>query len=326
LLEIHFGQLISIAVIIVLCAINYVGVEAGGNFQIAVTAAKMVLIGSVIVIGVFASQGSYAHFAQSAGTSNGFSGFFAALVGALWAYDGWNNVSMVSSEIREPQRNLPRALIFGTAAVMATYLLVNVAYFHVMSPSQVAQTDQVAAAMMSILFGSGAARAVTVVVMISILAALNGSILSGSRVPYAMAHDGYFFPSIASVHPKFRTPGVSMIVLSAWSCVLILSGWYEQLYNFVIFGSWILYAMTAASVFVLRRKRPDMHRPYRVAGYPVVPALFVLVAAVLLFSTLQHSPRESLMGLAFMASGIPLYFYFRAKRNILRQVQSSARR
>jgi APA family basic amino acid/polyamine antiporter len=108
--------------------------------------------------------------------------------------------------------------------------------------------------------------------------------------------------------------------------VLILSGWYEQLYNFVIFGSWILYAMTAASVFVLRRKRPDMHRPYRVAGYPVIPALFVLVAAVLLFSTLQHSPRESLMGLAFMASGIPLYFYFRAKRNTFRQVQSSARR
>ena len=168
--------------------------------------------------------------------------------------------------------------------------------------------------MMATLFGSGAARAITVAVMISILAALNGSILSGARVPYAMARDGYFFAPVATVYTTYRTPGVSMMVLCAWSCVLILSGWYEQLYNFVIFGSWILYAMTAASVFVLRRKRPDMVRPYRVFGYPVVPALFVLVAAVLLVSTLVHSPRESIMGLAFMALGIPIYFYFRRQK------------
>jgi APA family basic amino acid/polyamine antiporter len=315
-LEIHVGQLISITVIVVLCAINYVGVEAGGKFQVMVTGLKMVLIAGVVAIGVFAKSGNYAHLAESAGAGNGFSGYFAALVAALWAYDGWNNVSMVSSEIREPQRNLPRALIFGTAAVMLTYLLVNVAYFHVLSPQQVAQTDQVAAAMMAALFGSGGARAVTVAVMISILAALNGSILSGARVPYAMARDGYFFAPVARVHPTYRTPGVAMIVLCAWSCVLILSGWYEQLYNFVIFGSWILYAMTAASVFVLRRKRPDMARPYRVAGYPVVPALFVLVATVLLVSTLRHSPRESLMGLAFMAIGVPIYFHFRGRKRL----------
>lgn len=311
LLEIHVGQLIAIAVIAVLCAINYVGVESGGKFQVAVTALKMVLLAGVVVIGIFSPSGSYSHLSESAGVGNGFSGYFAALVGALWAYDGWNNVSMVSSEIREPQRNLPRALIFGTAAVMLTYLLINVAYFHVLSPQQVSETDQVAAAMMAALFGSVGARAVTVAVMISILAALNGSILSGARVPYAMARDGYFFGPVARVHPAYRTPGVAMIVLCAWSCVLILSGWYEQLYNFVIFGSWILYAMTAASVFVLRRKRPEMVRPYRVAGYPVVPALFVAVAAVLLASTLHHSPRESLMGLAFMAVGIPIYFHFR---------------
>lgn len=314
-LEIHEGQLISIGVIGVLCAINYVGVEAGGKLQVFITALKMALLAGVVVIGVFSTTGDFHHLRESAGISNGFSGFFAALVGALWAYDGWNNVSMVSSEIREPQRNLPRALIFGTAAVMLTYLLINLAYFHILSPRQVAHSDQVAATMMATLFGSGAARAIAIAVMISILAALNGSILSGSRVPYAMARDGYFFSSVASVHPVYRTPGVSMIVLCAWSCVLILSGWYEQLYNFVIFGSWILYAMTAASVFVLRRKRPDMARPYRVLGYPVVPALFVLVAAVLLSSTLVHSPRESVMGLAFMAIGIPVYFHFLRRRS-----------
>jgi APA family basic amino acid/polyamine antiporter len=220
---------------------------------------------------------------------------------------------MVSSEIKHPQRNLPRALIFGILAVIVTYILVNIAYFYVLSPSEVAHTDQVAAGMMAKLYGPTAARAVTVVVLISILAALNGSILSGARVPYAMARDGYFFKAIADVHPKYKTPGNSMIALCVWSAILILSGWYEQLYNFVIFGSWILYAMTAASVFVLRRKRPNMPRPYRVTGYPLVPFLFVLVAVVLLGSTLGNSPRESLMGLGFMAIGIPLYFHFRRK-------------
>ena len=298
----------------ILCAINYVGVEAGGNFQVFITALKMVLIAAVIVIGLSAGQGDFHHFRESAGVSHGFAGFFAALVGALWAYDGWNNVSMVSSEINHPQRNLPRALIFGILAVIATYILINIAYFYVLSPAEVAQTPQVAAGMMARLFGSIGARAITVAVMISILAALNGSILSGARVPYAMARDGYFFSALGVVHPKFKTPSFSMIVLCAWSCVLILSGWYEQLYEFVIFGSWILYAMTAASVFVLRRKKPDMPRPYHVLGYPLVPAFFVLVASVLLVSTLLHSPRESIMGLGFMALGIPLYFYFRSTR------------
>jgi APA family basic amino acid/polyamine antiporter len=313
-LEIHYGQIVSIGLILILLAVNYVGVEAGGRLQVVVTAVKMTLIVGVICIGWFGGGGSLHHFQETAGNGKGFLGFFAAMVGALWAYDGWNNVSMVSSEIKHPERNLPRALIFGIMAVIVTYLLVNIAYFHVLSPTEVAHTDQVAAGMMAKLYGPIAARAVTVVVLISILAALNGSILSGARVPYAMARDGYFFKVIADVHPKYKTPGNSMIALCLWSAILILSGWYEQLYNFVIFGSWILYGMTAASVFVLRRKRPDMPRPYRVTGYPVVPFLFVLVALVLLGSTLGNSPRESLMGLGFMAVGIPLYFHFRRKR------------
>ena len=172
--------------------------------------------------------------------------------------------------------------------------------------------------MMAKLYGPIAARAITVAVLISILAALNGSILSGARVPYAMARDGYFFKVIADVHPKYQDAWKLHDCSLSLVGVLILSGWYEQLYNFVIFGSWILYGMTAASVFVLRRKRPDMPRPYRVTGYPVVPFLFVLVALVLLGSTLGNSPRESIMGLGFMAVGIPLYFHFRRKRMLRR--------
>jgi APA family basic amino acid/polyamine antiporter len=147
--------------------------------------------------------------------------------------------------------------------------------------------------------------------MISIFAALNGSILSGSRVPYAAARDGYFFKAYASVHSKYRTPGISILLLSGWSAVLVLSGRYEELYTLVIFPSWILYAMATASVIVLRRRRPNLERPYRTLGYPVVPVLFVAVAVVLLGSTLMTSPRESLLGLGIIALGIPFYLHWR---------------
>jgi APA family basic amino acid/polyamine antiporter len=236
------------------------------------------------------------------------------MVSALWAYDGWNNVSMVSSEIIQPGKNLPRALIFGTVAVIVTYLLINVAYFYVLTPAQVAGSHRLAADMMTFLYGNWAGKAVTIAVLISILAALNGSILSGGRVPYAMARDGLFFRSLATVEPKFRTPGNAMIWLCLWSSVVILSGWFDDLYNFVIFGSWILYLMTAVSVFVLRRKLPNLARPYRVLGYPFVPVLFVGVAALLLVNTLHDRPRESLMGLFLMALGIPFYFYWKRQR------------
>lgn len=312
-LEIHYGQLLAIALILTLAGVNYVGVRAGGNVQVFVTAMKMAAICAVIAVGLFSGRGEFEHFSQHIPAVTGVAGFFAAMVSALWAYDGWNNVSMVSSEIKNPERNLPRALIFGTLAVIVTYLLINVAYFYVLSPERVASSQRLAADMMTSLYGNWAGKAVTVAVLISMLAALNGSILSGGRVPYAMARDGLFFRTMAKVDPKFRTPGNSMIWLCLWSSVVILSGRFDDLYNFVIFGSWILYLMTAISVFVLRRKRPDLERPYRVLAYPIVPVLFIAVAALLLASTLQTRPRESLMGLVLMASGIPFYIYWKRK-------------
>jgi len=312
LLEIRYGQLVGIALIVVLAAVNYIGVRAGGGLQVFVTALKMLLIGGVIVLGLFSGTGDFTHLVQKIPVpAAGVSAFLAAMVSALWAYDGWNNVSMVSSEIKEPQKNLPRALVFGTAAVILTYLLINVAYFYVLSPERVGKSQRLAAEMMSALYGPIAGRLVTVAVLISILAALNGSILSGARVPYAMAHGGLFFKSIGKVHPRFRTPGNSIIALCAWSTLVLLSGWFDQLYRFVIFGSWILYILATASVFVLRRKRPDLPRPYRVVGYPWVPASFVLVGILLLVNSLQKYPRESLMGLVLMVLGVPFYLYWR---------------
>ncbi|MFN0104012.1 MAG: APC family permease [Bryobacteraceae bacterium] len=312
-LTVKTGQIFAMVVIGLLGWLNYFGVKIGGNVQVGVTVVKVGLIALLIVVGLTFSGGNTANFTSSIPAPGGIAGFFAALVAALWAYDGWNNVSMVSSEVKKPQKNLPLALVFGTLAVMAIYILANLAYFYVLSAAEVAASDRVAAEMMRRVWGAGGANAVSVAAMISIFAALNGSILTGSRVPYAMARDGLFFRSIGEVHPKYFTPANSIIALSAWSMVLILSGGYDQLFTYVIFASWILYGMATASVLVLRRKRPDMPRPYRAVGYPVVPIVFVLVAVALILSTLQKSPRESLLGLGIMATGIPFYLYWKRK-------------
>lgn len=319
LLEIHYGQLVAIALILTLAGVNYLGVRSGGDLQVFVTGVKMAAIAGVIAVGFFCGRGDAAHFTQHIPAVSGVAGFFAAMVSALWAYDGWNNVSMVSSEIKRPDKNLPRSLIYGTMAVIVTYLLINIAYFYVLSPSQVASSHRLAADMMTGLYGDWAGKTVTVAVLISMFAALNGSILTGGRVPYAMARDGLFFRNMAVVQPKFRTPGNAMIWLSLWSSVVILSGWFDDLYNFVIFGSWILYLMTAVSVFVLRRKQPNLERPYRVLMYPLVPVLFIGVASLLLLSTLQTRPRESLMGLFLMGLGVPFYFYWKRRSRVLNQ-------
>ncbi len=314
-LEIRYGQLLAMAVILLLAGVNYLGVKFGGEVQVAVTAVKVVLIAAIIVIGLGSGAGSGANLTSSIPVVGGAAGFFAALVGALWAYDGWNNVSMVSSEIRNPKRSLPLALIAGTSLVIAIYLLANLAYFYVLAPQEVAANSRVAAEMMRRIFAGAGAGAVSVAAMVSIFAALNGSILSGARVPYAMARDGLFFRPVARVHPRYATPGVSIIALSCWAALLVLSGRYSELYTYVIFASWILYGMTAASVIVLRRKRPDLHRPYRTFGYPVVPVLFVAGAAAVIFFTLRQSPRESLLGLGVIFAGLPFYFHWK-RRNL----------
>lgn len=313
-LEIRYGQLLSMGVILGLAWLNYFGVKVGGSVQIAVTAVKVIAILAIVALGFFGGQGSGSNFSTVVPAPGGITGFFAALVAALWAYDGWNNVNMVASEIRNPQRNLPLALIGGTVAVVAIYLATNLAYFYVLPAEGVAGSDRVAAEMMRRILGEGGAAAVSVAAMVSIFAALNGSILSGSRVPYALARDGYFFRPYAKIHPTHRTPGVSILLLSVWSAILVLSGRYEDLYTLVIFPSWILYAMATASVIVLRRKRPELPRPYRTLGYPVVPVLFVLVACNLILSTLRSSPRESLLGLVIIAAGIPFYLHWRGSR------------
>jgi basic amino acid/polyamine antiporter, APA family len=309
--EIRYGQFLAIALIIGLAGLNYFGVKVGGDVQVVVTALKVALIGFVILAGIlYGPRGGVPVSAPIAPLTIG--GFIAALVAALWAYDGWNNVSMVSSEIKNPRRFLPLALIGGTLSVIAIYLAANYAYFHVLSGPEVAGSNRVAAAMMQRLFGGWGANAVSAAAMISIFAALNGSILSGARVPYAMARDGRFFPSMANVNSTYHTPGIAILGLSAWGCVLVLSGKYDDLADFVIFGSWILYGMTTAAVIVLRRTKPHLDRPYHTWGYPFVPAIFVTAALLIEGVTLINKPWQSGLGIILILTGIP--FYHRWKR------------
>jgi amino acid transporter len=313
-LPIKYGQVFALVLILTLGVVNYFGVRFGGGVQVAMTAVKLLLIAFVILAGLFFTGSAPAGNLPASSVPPLASGFVAALVAALWAYDGWNNVGMVASEIKNPGKNLPIALILGTSSVIAIYMLANWAYFRVLSPAEVGAHKLVAAEMMQRIQGSWGAGLVSVAAMISIFAALNGSILSGARVPYAAAKDGLFFRAAARVHPEFRTPGVSILMMSGWAALLVLSGKYDDLFNFVIFGSWILYAMAAASVFVLRRKRPDLVRPYKTLGYPVVPVLFLVGAAALEFSTLRERPVQSLAGIALILLGLPFFYYWQSKR------------
>jgi APA family basic amino acid/polyamine antiporter len=207
-------------------------------------------------------------------------------------------------------------LILGTGAVIGIYLLTNLAYFCLLSGAEVGASPRVAADAMRKAVGPSGGAIVSIAAIISIFASLNGSFLAGTRVPYAMARRGYFFAAMGRVHPKFHTPGASVILFAVWSSVLLLSGRFEDLYRMVIFTEWIFYGMTAAAVLVLRRRRPEMNRPYRVLGYPLVPILFVLVSIALLYSTLMTSPRESGIGLALIVAGLPFYYHWKgtAKR------------
>ncbi len=315
-LDISYGQILAMGLILVLAVINYFGVKLGGRVQVAVTAAKVGLIGAIVAIGLAWDGGTVSNLTSGVPAKGGVTGFFAALVAALWAYDGWNNASMVASEVSNPQRNLPRALIGGVVLVMLVYLATNLAYFYVLPAADVAASDRVAATMMNRILGSGGAAAVSLAAMVSIFGALNGSLLAGARVPFAAARDGLFFRSLGFVHPQHRTPSVSIFALTGLAALLVFSGRFEQLFTYVIFAEWLLYGMSAAGVLRLRRRRPDLPRPYRTLGYPFVPVLFVVVAACLLVSTLAESPRESLMGLALILGGIPFYFSWKRRSSV----------
>ena len=312
-LEIRYGQFLAVAVILFLALLNYWGTRLGGGVQVVTTAAKIGLLGAIIGLGLFSGRGSWENLRTHTSAAGGAAGFFVALVAALWAYDGWNNLGMAASEVQRPQRNLPLALLAGTLTVIAVYLAANLAYFFVLPAADAAASDRVAAEMMRRVAGPAGAGAVSIAAMISIFAALNGAILTGARIPFAMARDGRFFRQMGQVSPVHGTPGAAIVLVCLWASLLVFSGRFEQLFTYVIFANWLIFAMGAAAVLVLRRRRPELPRPYRTPAYPVLPALFTLAALAVVAATLVNSPRESLMGAGVILTGLPFYFYWKRR-------------
>lgn len=309
--------LVAIGVICFLSIVNIFGVVTGGRLQSVLTLLKVGVILILVVLGLIMGQGSIHNFSSHltpVAQTGLLSLFGVAMIKALWAYDGWNNCNMVAGEVRNPQRNIPLALIYGTGGVMLLYLLANAVYFYILPIGRVAASPRVAADVARSFLGNSGGKFVVVAVLISTFAAINGSILSGARIYFAMAEDKLFFARVAEVHPRYRTPVFSILVQAVWASLLTLTGTYEQLLTYVIFAEWILYALGTGSVFVLRRKYPHLDRPYKTWGYPVVPILFVLVAVLLLGNTLVTDAKDSLTGLFLIALGLPAFWFWQHKR------------
>jgi APA family basic amino acid/polyamine antiporter len=312
-----YGQLIAIGATLLISWLNYIGVRRAGEFQLLFTLLKVAIILGIVVVGFSYSGGTWANFAtEFAGAKGGVAGFFAALVAALWAYDGWNDLNMVAGEIRNPQRNIPLSLIWGVATVGALYILVNAAVQYVLPASAVAASERPASDAVALVLGRAGASLVSAGMAISMLVTLNGTIMSGARVPFATARDGYFFKAIAEVHPRFRTPSVAIVVQCGLAILLLLlGGSFRQFFSLAIFAEWLFYMIAASTVFVFRRRDPNLDRPYRVWGYPVVPALFVLASTALLYYTFTTNLKTSAGGCLAILAGVPVFYFFARRRS-----------
>ncbi|HEX8748151.1 MAG TPA: amino acid permease [Pyrinomonadaceae bacterium] len=324
--QIPFGhlQVVALAAIAVVTLINCATVIVSGHVAAFLTVIKIALVLGV-GIGAFllSREGSWSHFTMTdvggtcegvgAAARFGVAGFGAAMLGALWGYDGWNNLTLVAGEVKNPQRNIPLALIGGMLLIITLYVFVNLAYFYAMTPTEIAsvpKSSSVAAEVARTFLGPVAVSLIAAALLSSSVGTLHTSILTGARVPYAMSRDRLFFQNLSRLSPRTHVPIGALIVQGIWAGILTLSGSFDTLTDYVIFGSWIFYGLTTASVFVLRRRMPDAERPYKAWGYPVVPVLFLLVTAWLLVNTLIATPLQAIIGLILIALGLPVYWYW----------------
>lgn len=315
-----WGTILAIVATVLISALNYLGVRKAGNFQLVFTTLKVLMIALIIGAGFSAASGGWGNFGTTfLGAKGGMAGFMAALVAALWAYDGWNDLNMVSGEIKNPEQSIPIALIAGVALVAVLYIGVNGAVQYVMSAAAIAGSDVPASAATQIALGRTGALLVSAGMAISLLVTLNGTIMSGGRIPFALARDGYFFKSLAGVHPRFHTPSLAIIAQAVLSILLLLGGGgFKDFIELAIFAEWLFYMVAASTIFVFRAREPDAPRAYRTWGYPVVPALFVICAAVLLYYTFMEKLHTSVVGTLIMTgvilAGVPVYWVFAKKK------------
>ena len=301
------SKLLGISAIALFTAINYRGVTAAATVQKIFTLAK--LAGLLAIIGsafLWSGKAASAPVGIPSGTS--LSAIGVALIACVLAYDGWVQLSSVAGEIRNPERNVLLALALGSAACIAIYVLANVAYMRVLSIDEIAASSRVAASAAQRTLGSRGASLVSLTILISIIGTLNGCFLTSPRVYFAQARDGLFFHKFGEIQPRYQTPGFAILAQGAWAVVLVVSGSYETLLDYAMFVLWLSYGLMVAGVMILRRKQPDLPRPYRMWGYPVTPIVFLAITAWFLLNMLWTRPGPSLAGLILIAAGIPVYF------------------
>ncbi len=303
------SKVVAVSLILALTFVNILGVRQGAAVQKTFTVLKLTGIAILLVSALAVTRDAAPSAAAPAPFA--FSRFGVAMIACLWAYEGWYCLSFVAGEVKNPQRNIPIALGLGAAAIMAIYVSANVAYLKVLTLSGIAETPRVAATVAERTLGAVGASFVSLTILLSIIGSTNGTILTAARVYFAQARDGLFFARVAEIHPRFETPASSLLFQGVWASILAASGSYEKLFSYVIFAAWIFYGMTVTGVLILRHKEPDRERPYRMWGYPVTPVLFAAVSFWFVGNTLVTTPGPSLVGLAIIATGIPVYFYWR---------------
>jgi APA family basic amino acid/polyamine antiporter len=316
--HLSWGQIFAIVITWLIAGLNIIGTRKSANVQLMLTWLKGLLIVVIagFCFGAAGNHGSWHNFATSfAGARGGFSGFMIALIAALWAYDGWSDFVTMAGEVERPQRSIPLALVGGVVIVGALYMLTNAAIQYVLPAAAIAIADRPAADAMRLVAGNWGATLVSIGMAVSICATFVGSSLSGARIPFAAARDGLFFKQLAHVSPRFHTPSAALVLQAVLSSLLLLAiGRFQALFSLAIFGEWLFYALTASTIFIFRRREPDATRPYSIWGYPVLPALFILAAVVLLAFSFADQPRNSLMGAAVILLGVPVHYLLQRRR------------
>ncbi|MEK6322043.1 MAG: amino acid permease [Acidobacteriota bacterium] len=313
-------KVVSITMIAVLTVVNVRGTRASADLQNWTTGIK---VGAILVMAVallafgHGFSNSSAAIWPSEFSGSLVSGFGLAMIGVLWAYEGWQYVTFSAGEVVNPQRNYPRALFVGTTALISIYLLANVAYLAALGPSGVAGSTSVAAESLTAVINPTAARLIAITILVSVFSAANSNVLTCPRVYYAMANDGLFFRKLADVHPRFGTPAVAIVTGSLWAAVLALAGTFTELFTYVVFCGWIFYGLAAATIFVYRKRLPDAQRPYKVPGYPWTPLVFIAAALVLVTNTLinnlRDQPGKTALALGIIVLGLPAYLIWRSR-------------
>ena len=312
-----WGQIFALAVTWLITGLNIIGTRDSANVRLILTWLKgaLIVVIAAFCFGAAGSHGQWHNFATDfTGARGGFTGFMIALVAALWAYDGWSDVVTLAGEVKQPQRSMPLALVGGVTIVGALYMLTNAAIQYVLPATAIAAADRPAADAMTLVAGHWGGALVSLGMAVSIAATFVGSSLSGARVPFAAARDGLFFRQLAHVSPRFHTPSAALLLQAVLTSLLLLFiGKFQALFSLAIFGEWLFYALTASTIFIFRHREPDTSRPYRVWGYPILPALFLLAAAVLLVFSFHDQPRNSIIGTAVILCGIPIHVLLQRK-------------